>query len=318
MDRRLLVRLHDHFSNIENPSDEEKSLLVQLTGELPYFPVTHLSREDLTSQGFDVSKVSDAEMEQLACKMGDSYCDNGYWDSLEVFASVMLNIPKLSADHCPMCRSEVPDFGMPIKRHICPVCRIDWSDDYALVKHPEDSSYFEQEEIGYPCHNCEDNGARYVPEYDYIRHFRRDPPSDSYFRPVMWPESHNYLGETSIDALCEPIEDEKGLAEFGSQAIWVPLCMLNGETPASKYDEVLDEVRTKFAAEIAEADANPDKWFEVFVADEIGSTHSEASGNTFDEAVENFERIADEWGIDKTSIDIWENRESPNNILQIK
>ena len=288
MDRRLLVRLHEHFSKIEKPSEEETKLLADLTAELPFFPITSVSRDDLLSEGFDISDVSDSDMEALARKMGDSCCDNGYWESLDIIANQYLDIPKIDEDN------------------------------YVLVEFPEDSSYFENANIGYPCFNVEDNGARYVPIMDYIRHFGRCPKTNTLFLPVMWPDSQNYLGETSIDALCEPIEDEKGLAEFGPQAIWVPLCMLNEEKTVSKYDDILEEVRTKFAAEIAEADANPDKWYEVFVADETGSTHSEESGDTFDEAVENFERIADEWGIDKTSIDIWENRESPNNILQIK
>jgi tellurite resistance-related uncharacterized protein len=191
-------------------------------------------------------------------------------------------------------------------------------ENYVLVEFPENSLPFENDEIGYPCFNSEDNGARYVPIMEYVKQREKYPEANTLFKPVMWPDSQNYLGETSIDHLCEAIEDEKGLADFGPQAIWVPLCMLNGEQPVSKYDDVLNEVRAKFATEIAEADTNPEKWYEVFVADDTGSTHSEASGDTFDEAIENFECIADRWGIDKTGIDIWENRESPENILQIK
>ena len=288
MDRRLLGRLHDYFSKIENPSEYEISLLKCLTIELQSFTISSVSREDLLGEGFDISGITDGQMEYLASKMGDCYSEGAYWEDLRYNADTRLNLPRI--------------------------------DDslYVLVEFPEDSSLFENEEIGYPCFNCEDNGARYVPIMEYVKCCQKYPDTNTLFKPVMWPESQNYLGETSIDALCEPIEDEKGLAEFGPQAIWVPLCMLNEEKPASKYDDVLEEVRTKFADEIAEADANPDKWYEVFVADETGSTHSEESGDTFEEAVENFERIAGEWGIDKTSIDIWENRESPNNILQIK
>lgn len=31
--------------------------------------------------------------------------------------------------------------------------------------------------------------------------------------------------EAPTDTLCEPINDEKGRADFGEQAVWVPLCM---------------------------------------------------------------------------------------------
>jgi hypothetical protein len=95
------------------------------------------------------------------------------------------------------------------------------------VQFPEDGSYFENNEIGYPCFNSEDNIARYVKEYDYIRHFKKDPEPNSFFKPVQWPESQQFLEGVSVNTLCEPImEDEKGLKDFGSSAIWVPLCML--------------------------------------------------------------------------------------------
>ena len=101
---------------------------------------------------------------------------------------------------------------------------------YILVEFPEDASYFEENDIGYPCFNSEDNGARYVPEEEYIKHFGHEPQPNSYFSPVVWPDSQEYFGdeEDSIDDLCEPIiADEKALMDFGSSAIWVPLCLIN-------------------------------------------------------------------------------------------
>jgi hypothetical protein len=104
--------------------------------------------------------------------------------------------------------------------------------EYVLVEFPEDAAYFEENEIGYPCFNSEDNGARYVSKEEYIKHFGHDPQPNTYFMPVQWPESQEYLGDDedddSIDALCEPIiADEKGLSDFGSSAVWVPLCCIN-------------------------------------------------------------------------------------------
>jgi len=188
-------------------------------------------------------------------------------------------------------------------------------DHYVLVEFPEDSAPYEREETGYPCFKSEDNGARYIPIMDYVEDFQKYPAAGHIFKPLSWPESQGYLDHP--DTRCEVVmADEKTLADFGGSAVWVPTEVLNSAEP--KYARVFDEVRSRFAAEIAEADANPDKWYEVFVADENGSTHSEASGDTFDEAIAHFERIADEWGLSNTSIDIWENRESPDNILQIK
>lgn len=101
---------------------------------------------------------------------------------------------------------------------------------YVLVEFPEDSSYFEENDIGYPSFGSEDNGARYVPQRDYIDHFKKDPVPSSCFRPLRWPESQPYLfpdeSNESIDALNEPIGDEKGLEDFGEQAVWAPFCNL--------------------------------------------------------------------------------------------
>jgi hypothetical protein len=97
---------------------------------------------------------------------------------------------------------------------------------YVLVEFPEDNSFFEENDIGYPSFNSEDNGARYVPEYDYIRHFQKDPAPNSCFRPLRWPESQPYLFP---DEPNESISDEKGLADFGEQAVWVPLCNLKND-----------------------------------------------------------------------------------------
>lgn len=101
--------------------------------------------------------------------------------------------------------------------------------NYVLVRFPEDSSYFENEEIGYPCFNSEDNGARYVPEEDYTRHFRKPPAPGSLFRPVVWPESQGYLH--CPDPRCEVIiADEKALTDFGSSAVWAPVGLLGSQT----------------------------------------------------------------------------------------
>lgn len=104
------------------------------------------------------------------------------------------------------------------------------NDLYVLVEFPENSSYFEDNDTGYPSFNSGDNGARYVPEYEYLKHFGQVPAPNSGFRPLRWPESQPYLfpdePNESVDALCEPISDKKGLADFGEQAVWVPLCLL--------------------------------------------------------------------------------------------
>ena len=57
------------------------------------FVITEVSREDLEEIGFDTSKVSDEAMERLARKLGDDYCEQLFWTSLEIIAEY-LEIPK--------------------------------------------------------------------------------------------------------------------------------------------------------------------------------------------------------------------------------
>lgn len=57
------------------------------------FVITSVSREDLEEIGFDTSKVSDETMEYLAKKLGNDYCEQLFWSSLEIIAEY-LEIPK--------------------------------------------------------------------------------------------------------------------------------------------------------------------------------------------------------------------------------
>lgn len=57
------------------------------------FVIAHVSRADLEGIGYDTSKVSDEDMEYLARKLGDDYCDQLFWSSLPIIADY-LEIPK--------------------------------------------------------------------------------------------------------------------------------------------------------------------------------------------------------------------------------
>lgn len=57
------------------------------------FPITGVQREDLESIGYDTTSVDDETMRQLASKMADAYCDNGFWIDLPILAD-HLEIPK--------------------------------------------------------------------------------------------------------------------------------------------------------------------------------------------------------------------------------
>lgn len=129
---------------------------------------------------------------------------------------------------CPKCGSSTIRYDVHENLFHCDECGQTWNDkQYVLVEYPEDASCFEQKEIGYPSWNSQDNGARYVSQYDYIRQFGKSPDSAHCYRPVCWPDSQKYFEENRPDAHCELIQDEAALNMFGSSALWVPICMLD-------------------------------------------------------------------------------------------
>lgn len=216
---------------------------------------------------------------------------------------------------CPKCESKnISCFG----NYTCRDCQQMWEDDlYVLVEFPEDASYFEQEEIGYPCFNSGDNGARYVAEYEYILQFQKSPESNTYYKPVVWPESQKFMElPDNLHGLCELINDDKGLDDFGSSAFWVPLCLINSDDTKHPVDKVA-KARSEHATLIAEVDADPDKWYELFVSEGDEGTHTVKSGDTFDEAVADYEKHAKEYGEGNVFLDVWGNRENPKQTQQI-
>lgn len=72
-----------------------------------------------------------------------------------------------------------------------------------------------------------------------------------------------------------------------------------------EYENLIRALRIEFAVEIREADANPDKWYELYVdeGDEIGPRTVD-SADTFNEVVTCFEQFAEQYGISNTHIDI--------------
>ena len=57
------------------------------------FIVAEVSRKDLEELGYNTSEVSDETMEKLAGKLGDNYCEQLFWTSLNITAEYM-DIPK--------------------------------------------------------------------------------------------------------------------------------------------------------------------------------------------------------------------------------
>ena len=220
MNRNLLKELHAYFSEKEMYTKQEKHLLLQLTDELPYFNITSVSRDDLEHLNFDVSNVSDADMVQLASKLGNDYCDQLFWDSLKILAADCLDLQKIGTLLCPNCNKHPVEYDAETDTHYCTNCDTEWSDNYVLIEFPDNTGHFEQNDIGYLCFNSDDNGARYVSEYDYIKHFGKKQDKVRYFKPVPWPESQQYMDDLCCEAI---MADEKGLKEFGPSSFWVPV-----------------------------------------------------------------------------------------------
>lgn len=58
------------------------------------FSISRLSREDLEEKGFDTSDVDDKTMQALAEKLGEDYCNQLFWESLEILAEECFGIPR--------------------------------------------------------------------------------------------------------------------------------------------------------------------------------------------------------------------------------
>lgn len=84
----------EYFRNISSPTSQEDRFRLHLESGVTCFDITSLSREDVCNIGYDASKMSDAQMERLADKMADCYCDNSFWIDLDILLDEM-SIPKL-------------------------------------------------------------------------------------------------------------------------------------------------------------------------------------------------------------------------------
>lgn len=101
---------------LQEEVDEQYMESVHVEDRTGYFIVSNVAREDLESQGFDASHVDDATMQNIADKMGDSFCDGGYWEALEVLAEHN-EIPRKNKAICTHCATEYKT--MPAKCKQC-------------------------------------------------------------------------------------------------------------------------------------------------------------------------------------------------------
>ena len=226
--QQILDDMREYLAAKTSPTPQEQALLQQLNKG--FFPITSVSRYDLQAYGFDTRSITDEQMRELADKMETDYCKQFFWPNMETIAEEM-KFPRYP--NCPACYGLHISFDEQNGTLCCKSCGQEWHEHlYVLVESPVDAAYFEENNIGYPSFESEDNGARYISEYDYIDHFVKQPEPNRYFKPLRWPESQPYLfpdePNDALDSLNEPIRDGRGIKDFGENAIWVPLCNLKG------------------------------------------------------------------------------------------
>lgn len=85
----------EYFKNISSPTSQENRFILYLQTEVDFFDITSVSRDDIYEKGYDADYVSEAQMERLADKMAEYYCNNGFWDDLDSLLDNM-GVPKLN------------------------------------------------------------------------------------------------------------------------------------------------------------------------------------------------------------------------------
>lgn len=89
---KMINDLKHYFESLKNEREltsEESVFLMELSIFDDCFPISAVTRSDLDAAGFKGSEVTDDEMERLADKMGDDFCEQLYWSSLEIIGDFM-------------------------------------------------------------------------------------------------------------------------------------------------------------------------------------------------------------------------------------
>lgn len=84
------IALQASYDNLMNEkgviisSDEKGEFILVPSNMVDEFVVTAVSRQDISSRGFNADELTDEQMEELASNLEESYIEYGnYWDCLE-------------------------------------------------------------------------------------------------------------------------------------------------------------------------------------------------------------------------------------------
>ena len=90
-----LVIVRDKIELSINDIRKIIDVLPEVTGD---FPITSVCRDDLIRYNIDIDKVTNSDMVCIADKMCDDYCDQLYWESLEVIVNECMSLPKVGEE----------------------------------------------------------------------------------------------------------------------------------------------------------------------------------------------------------------------------
>lgn len=88
----IIKELREYFNSLENPDEKQQYLKDRLN--MDFFPITSVSRDDLIGYGYDVSKIYDNRMYELAGKMASDYITQMFHLSMDIIAGEILDFPK--------------------------------------------------------------------------------------------------------------------------------------------------------------------------------------------------------------------------------
>lgn len=93
MRRELIEQVRDYFANIQEIDENEEYFLNELNKDLEDYEITFVNKAALERHGFDTSQVGDSDLSEIACLMGDYYCDARFSTDL-ITACDNLDIPR--------------------------------------------------------------------------------------------------------------------------------------------------------------------------------------------------------------------------------
>lgn len=95
-----LFEFYQQSSSGKEPENAEALRLAwdeleKMKGNIGFFTVSQVHRDDLRGQGFDADNVSDEAMQRIADRMGEGFTESGaYWDALDAACKDVPRIKK--------------------------------------------------------------------------------------------------------------------------------------------------------------------------------------------------------------------------------